>query len=76
MKELDSRVQKLTAGWGGVSKPIFGQAGQRVYCANCGKEAGWATENLDGIIYICRDCEKVHGIPPLRRADIPEPKEF
>lgn len=77
--KIDSRVLHMTLGSGGITQPRYIGGLQQVFCVNCGKPQGWVTppeEGLTGVVYVCRNCEQVRGIPPLRRANLPEPKEF
>lgn len=71
---IDSRLDHLTLGYGGVSRPRIWSDGhhQRCYCVNCGASGGWATIPEDGlitIIYLCQKCEATVGALPLPRAD-------
>ena len=36
----------------------------RVFCISCGNAGGAVSKNLEGVIYICDDCEKKHGGQP------------
>lgn len=72
----DSRVLRRQVGFGGVTMPRYWLDGrhQRVYCANCGAESGWASipdEGLTGIVYVCDPCAT--RMPGLIVAPIPEP---
>lgn len=37
------------------------QAWLPVYCANCGKDAGWCPETTNFLFYLCDLCVQAHG---------------
>lgn len=73
----DSRAK---AGRG--AKPIRGIAGVRwlepVYCANCGRKAGYATqvESLNFVFVLCDDCGRTSGIIEASNALTPDEKRW
>lgn len=53
----DSRLQRSDKGL-----RFRGSQGWRpVFCANCGKDAGWCPETTTFMFYLCDKCVETHG---------------
>lgn len=71
--EFDSRVLRVSTGFGGVTRPHFTQNGAlaKVSCLHCGKDGGAVSASIPpmlrgdpGVIYVCDACDGTFGALP------------
>ena len=71
--EFDSRVLRVSAGYGGMVRPAITSDGGlvKVSCLNCGKPGGAVSESIPafmrgdpGVIWVCGACHDKLGLLP------------